>query len=135
MKKTYRGSCHCGAVRFEAELDLSEGVCKCNCSHCTKVRSWFTLAKPDQVRLLSGADAQTEYQWVPPGKHAAFLHFRFCKTCGVRTFGVGGENAFCFVNIAALDGVDPDELASAPLRIVDGKNDRFDTAPADTRFL
>lgn len=135
MKKTYQGSCHCGAVHFEADLDLSEGVCKCNCSLCTKARSWFAIARPEQVRLLSGADAQTEYTWVPPGKHEAFLHFRFCGKCGVRTFGVGGENAFCFVNIAALDHVDADELASAPLRIADGKNNRFDAPPADTRLL
>ncbi len=135
MKKTYAGSCHCGAVRFEADLDLSKGVCKCNCSLCTKARSWFALVPPECVRQLTGADAQTEYQWVPPGKPAAFLHFRFCKTCGIRTFGFGGENAFCFVSIASLDGVDADELANAPLHIADGKNDRFDDRPADTRLL
>jgi len=135
MRKTYAGSCHCGAVRFEAEFDLSEGVCKCNCSLCTKARSWFALVPPDRVHLLHGADAQTQYEWVPPGKSEAFLHFRFCKVCGIRTFGVGGENAFCFVNIAALDGVDPDELANAPVRYADGKNDRFDAPPADTRLL
>jgi hypothetical protein len=31
MKRTYHGSCQCGAVRFECELDLAEGTSKCNC--------------------------------------------------------------------------------------------------------
>ena len=136
--KTHKGSCHCGAVRFEADMDLAEGTNRCNCSLCAKARAWFALAPPERFRLISGADSQSEYQWTPAGRPGSNLRFRFCKTCGIRTAGYGehGPNGgpFYFIAIAALDGADADELA-ASIRYLDGRHDRFDRAPEDVRAM
>ena len=138
MLKTYQGSCHCGAVRFEADIDLAKGTNRCNCSLCTKARAWFVIVQPAAYRELSGADALSEYQWTAAGRSEPYLHYRFCKTCGVRTAGHGGldsDQGFYFVAVASLDGVDRDELAAAPVRWADGRHDRFDRPPEDTRAL
>jgi hypothetical protein len=136
--KTCAGSCHCGAVRFEADIDLGKGTNRCNCSICSKARGWFLLVSPDCFRWIAGADAQTEYQWVPAGRPGPNLHYRFCKTCGVRTAGRGerlpGGGAFYFIAVASLDDVDADELA-ASIRYVDGRHDRFDRQPDDIRLM
>ena len=62
MRKTYYGSCHCGAVRFECEIDLAAAdTSRCNCSICARTRYWKTLVKAEDFRLLQGADALAEY--------------------------------------------------------------------------
>ena len=138
MKKTYQGSCHCGAVRFEADIDLSKGTIRCNCSICAKARAWFTIVKADGFRMISGANALADYQWTPPGNPRPNLHYRFCTTCGVRAFAQGEQDAmggvFYAVAVATLNEADPDELADS-IKYVDGRHNHFDKTPVDTRYL
>ena len=84
MKSLHTGSCHCGAVRFECDLDLADGTSKCNCSICTKSRFWKAIVPAGQFRLLQGGDRLADYQF---GDRK--IHHQFCKTCGVKLFGSG----------------------------------------------
>lgn len=134
MKKHYQGSCHCGAVRYEADLDLDEGSFKCNCSICTKVRNWLAMVKPEDFRLVAGEDDLRDYQF---GRQV--IHHLFCRHCGVHSFGwadspdFGGK--FYAVNVTCLDNATDEELAQMPIRYVDGRNDDWETPPAETRHL
>ena len=134
MLKTYHGSCHCGAVRFEADIDFAQGTNKCNCTICTKTRNWNVLIKPDAFRLLAGADALSDYQF---GTKAG--HHLFCKHCGVRSFErghleqIGGD--YVSVKVMALDDADVADILAAPVRFANGRDNAWWNPPAETRHL
>lgn len=134
MKKTYHGSCHCQALRFEVDLDLAAGTSKCDCSFCTKNRYWKAFAKADEVRVRQGQDQLTDYQWGP--KH---LHHWFCRHCGARPYGTGEleelGGAFYAINLACLDDLSPEEWIAAPAYVMDGRHDEYEREAEVTGHL
>ncbi|MGK5023321.1 GFA family protein [Janthinobacterium sp. RB2R34] len=131
--KTSHGSCHCGQVRFAADIDLSALTIRCNCSICAKLRLWSAIVQPEAFRLLAGEAELSLYQFL--GKTEQHL---FCRHCGVRPFGIGQSprwGKFYAVNLACLDDVTAEELSAAPITYMDGKNDNWETPPAQVRHL
>lgn len=125
MLKTYHGSCHCGAVTFEADLDLSQSTYRCNCSICRRTRFWPAVAREGGFRLLSGEAELTQYLF----NSRKNQHY-FCRHCGVRPFGVGTETPIgkmYGVNLGCLTGVGDEELSRLSITYIDGGNDRMET--------
>jgi len=114
--RTYKGGCHCGAVRFEAKTDLGQ-VITCNCSICAKHGLLLTFAPAQAFALKSGQDQLTEYRF-----NKKIIGHTFCRVCGVEMFGRGKApdgTEMVAINVRCLDGVDPAALKLTPF---DGKS-------------
>jgi hypothetical protein len=112
----YTGSCQCGAVAFEADLDLDETF-TCNCSRCQRLGSVLSFTPRSNFTLRSGGDHLTEYLF-----NKNRIKHQFCKVCGIEPFAYAerrdGTQAAA-VNVNCLDGVDPRALTS---KHVDGRS-------------
>lgn len=101
---THKGSCHCGAVRYQVELELGGKATRCNCRICMKTNITGAMTKPDKFKLLAGEGATTEYG-------NAYASRFFCKICGVHCYGKGDipeiGGPFVSINVQTLDDVDP----------------------------
>ena len=90
--------------------------------------------KPDAFRLLSGEEALADYQFNTRSAHHHFCrHLRRPCLRPRRHPRVGG--AFVSVRLATLDDADPAELAAAPVRYFDGRDDNWMETPAVTGHL
>ena len=126
-QRTYPGSCHCGAVRFEATLDADAKFSRCNCSICTKLGQLGTIAKPSALVVKSGEYTLSSYEWASKTSKRYF-----CPACGVFVFArghldvLGGD--YVSINANALDGFDP---STVPVIYWDGRHNNWQAGPRD----
>lgn len=124
--KTYSGSCHCGAVRFNFRSEEITSGCRCNCSIC--VRKGIVMSSnyigPDDFALLEGTDALSVYQFGD-----GYVNHLFCKTCGIAPFNAvtsvpptyegPARPGYRRVNLGCIEGLDPFALQ---IDIIDGRS-------------
>lgn len=103
--KTYSGGCHCGAVRFEAELDLDKTI-TCNCSHCAKKGFILSAVDKDKFTLQTSEDMLIEYSF-----NTKRIRHLFCRVCGVQSYSEGTSFPKMMVNVRCLDDVDISTLS------------------------
>jgi hypothetical protein len=132
MKETIFGGCHCGAVRFSCALDLAAPTMRCNCSICSKARYWFAPVPAVDFTLLAGESELADYRF---GSHS--VHHRFCRKCGIKTFGEASLPAFggpfFAVSVPCLE-LAAEVLAQLPVEYNDGASGSG-KPPAITRHL
>ena len=111
----YKGSCHCGNVKFEAEGQI-EGLVACNCSICQRKGALMWFIPRDNLKLLTPEADQANYTF---NKHV--IQHRFCPACGIHPYGEGqapNGDAVAAVNIRCIEGID---LAAVPVHHYDGR--------------
>lgn len=84
------GGCHCGAIRFEAEVDPDQTMI-CHCADCqalssTAFRVNVPAAEAD-FRLLQGAPKE----YVKIGDSGARRAQGFCPSCGSQIYAASAE--------------------------------------------
>ena len=100
---THSGGCHCGAVRWRAETEISQAI-SCNCSICKKRGSLLHFAPEKDFTLEKGEAALSDYTF---NHHV--IHHLFCKTCGILSFGRGtgpDGTKMVAINVRCIDALD-----------------------------
>ena len=105
------GGCHCGAVRYEAEVDTASAI-ECNCTHCAKAGLLLAFTTPDKFTQTAGDGATTEYRF-----NKRVLQHLFCSTCGIQSFAKGSGpdgKPMVAINLRTIDGLDLTKVERKP---------------------
>jgi hypothetical protein len=111
---SYKGGCHCGAVRFRVVVTEHEAS-ECNCSICRRKGFLHLIVPPERFTLLSGAEMLTTYRF-----NTGIAKHTFCRRCGVHPFYTPRSDPdHVDVNVRCLDD---DVIGRFTIRQFDGVN-------------
>jgi hypothetical protein len=114
---SYRGSCHCGAVRFRFRSEpITEGR-RCNCSICVRKGAVVSARyyPPEDFEELPGAEALSVYRWGD-----RMVNHYFCKHCGIYPFHDATTAPGHYrINLGCVEGIDTLTLA---IELLDGRS-------------
>ncbi|OGG98965.1 MAG: hypothetical protein A2600_12320 [Candidatus Lambdaproteobacteria bacterium RIFOXYD1_FULL_56_27] len=82
---SHKGSCHCGAVAYQAEFETSSLI-ECNCSICTTRGHLLVPVPAPKFQLLTDPTVLSGYSY---GKKV-ITHY-FCPTCGIGVYSSSGD--------------------------------------------
>ena len=108
----HSGSCHCGAVQFTAEGEITQAI-ECNCSHCSRKGFLLWFVPREAFEVTAGGDKLTRYTF---NRHA--IEHQFCSVCGTQAFALGAMpdgSKMAAVNIRCLEGIDLDGIKRVPV--------------------
>jgi hypothetical protein len=115
MLETREGGCHCGRVRFRAEVDLDH-MSNCSCSICTKKGMLHLSMELASFQLLRGKSALKSYTF-----GTGVAQHTFCSHCGMHPFYIPRSQPHrIIVNARCLDDIEGPGLK--PTRFFDGRH-------------
>lgn len=115
--QSYKGKCHCGAVKFTFTCNPIDKGLRCNCSICVRKGTVMSpeAVDSDHIQVEAKQDAIGMYQFdTKIAKHY------FCKHCGIYTHHETARYPGKFrVNLGCIDEI---EALTLDVDVYDGKN-------------
>jgi len=122
--KTYRGSCHCGSIRFTFTCEEITSGRRCNCSICIRKGAVMSSSYlPPSDVTVEGAERLARYQFGDKD-----VNHHFCPTCGIFPFNTVASVPPDYqgparpgdyrINLGCVHDLD---VLSLPIEIIDGR--------------
>ncbi len=119
MKKT-TGQCHCGAIRYEVNGDLT-GVINCHCGDCRRWHgnfSAYAVARLEEFHFTRGEDKLVWYESSEKARRG------FCPDCGSSIFKDNKDGKTIVLSVGALDA--PTGMSHLKDIFTDSKGDWYE---------